>query len=113
MATGHEPGTPGSLRWSADPRLRTGLLPLVPGAAPTGRAGPGCGGPGGLYQRGEQAAGGPAAERGPLTIEQVAAHLEISVSKVSRIETGQVGATPRDVRDIATLYGVRASTWTT
>jgi hypothetical protein len=43
----------------------------------------------------------------------VAAHLEISVSKVSRIETGQVGATPRDVRDIATLYGVRASTWTT
>jgi transcriptional regulator with XRE-family HTH domain len=42
-----------------------------------------------------------------LTIEQLAALLEMSVSKVSRIETGQVGATPRDVRDIATVYGVR------
>jgi transcriptional regulator with XRE-family HTH domain len=42
-----------------------------------------------------------------LTIEQLAARLEMSVSKVSRIETGQVGATARDVRDIATVYGVQ------
>ena len=46
-------------------------------------------------------------EEAGLTIEQLAARLEMSVSKVSRIETGQVGATPRDVRDIATVYGVR------
>jgi hypothetical protein len=41
-----------------------------------------------------------------MTIEQVAAKLECSVSKVSRIETGQVGVTPRDVRDMADLYHV-------
>ena len=41
-----------------------------------------------------------------LTIEQVAARLEVSDSKISRIENGQVRATPRDVRDMATLYGV-------
>jgi transcriptional regulator with XRE-family HTH domain len=41
-----------------------------------------------------------------LTIERVAAELECSHSKVSRIETGQVGASPRDVRDMAELYGV-------
>jgi transcriptional regulator with XRE-family HTH domain len=41
-----------------------------------------------------------------LTIEQVAKALECSDSKVSRIETAQVGATPRDVRDMLELYGV-------
>jgi transcriptional regulator with XRE-family HTH domain len=41
-----------------------------------------------------------------LTIEQVAGALECSDSKISRIETGQVGATPRDVRDMLQLYGV-------
>ena len=41
-----------------------------------------------------------------LTIEQVAERLEVSDSKISRIENGQVSATPRDVRDMATLYGV-------
>jgi transcriptional regulator with XRE-family HTH domain len=41
-----------------------------------------------------------------LTIEQVAERLEVSDSKISRIENGQVGATPRDVRDMATLYGI-------
>lgn len=46
-------------------------------------------------------------EEAGLTIEQLAARLEMSVSKVSRIETGQVGATPRDVRDMATIYGVQ------
>ena len=41
-----------------------------------------------------------------LTIDQVAEVLECSQSKVSRIETGQVSATPRDVRDMLTLYRV-------
>jgi transcriptional regulator with XRE-family HTH domain len=45
-------------------------------------------------------------ENANLTIEQVATRLEVSDSKISRIENGQVSATPRDVRDIATLYGV-------
>jgi transcriptional regulator with XRE-family HTH domain len=45
-------------------------------------------------------------EDAELTIEQVAARLEVSDSKISRIENGQVSATPRDVRDMATLYGV-------
>ena len=44
-------------------------------------------------------------ERG-LTIEQVAEHLMCSPSKVSRMETGQRGATPRDVRDLCDLYDV-------
>ena len=41
-----------------------------------------------------------------LTIDQVAEALECSQSKVSRIETGQVSATPRDVRDMLGLYQV-------
>jgi transcriptional regulator with XRE-family HTH domain len=41
-----------------------------------------------------------------LTIDQVAEALECSQSKVSRIETGQVSATPRDVRDMLALYRV-------
>jgi transcriptional regulator with XRE-family HTH domain len=45
-------------------------------------------------------------ERAGLTIDQVAAALECSDSKVSRIETGQVSATPRDVRDMLELYKV-------
>jgi transcriptional regulator with XRE-family HTH domain len=45
-------------------------------------------------------------EAAELTLEQVAGKLECSDSKVSRIETGQVGATPRDVRDMLELYGV-------
>jgi transcriptional regulator with XRE-family HTH domain len=45
-------------------------------------------------------------EAAELTIEQVAERLEVSDSKISRIENGQVSATPRDVRDMATLYGV-------
>jgi transcriptional regulator with XRE-family HTH domain len=45
-------------------------------------------------------------EGAELTIEQVAARLEVSDSKISRIENGQVSATPRDVRDMAALYGV-------
>lgn len=41
-----------------------------------------------------------------LSVEQVTAHLLCSPSKVSRIETGQRGATLRDVRDLCALYGV-------
>ena len=44
-------------------------------------------------------------ERG-LTVEQVAGELLCSPSKVSRLETGQRGATQRDVRDLCDLYGV-------
>jgi transcriptional regulator with XRE-family HTH domain len=45
-------------------------------------------------------------EESGLTIERVAKSLECSESKVSRIENGQVGATPRDVRDMLDLYEV-------
>jgi transcriptional regulator with XRE-family HTH domain len=44
-------------------------------------------------------------ERG-LTVDHVAAELLCSPSKVSRLETGQRGATLRDVRDLCNLYGV-------
>lgn len=40
-----------------------------------------------------------------FTIESVAERLECSASKISRIENGQIGASPRDVRDILTIYG--------
>jgi transcriptional regulator with XRE-family HTH domain len=45
-------------------------------------------------------------EAAGLTIDRVAEELECSPSKVSRIETGQVSATPRDVRDMLGLYRV-------
>lgn len=45
-------------------------------------------------------------EEAGLTIERVAEVLECSHSKVSRIETGQVSASPRDVRDMLELYRV-------
>lgn len=45
-------------------------------------------------------------ESARLTIEEVADKLECSASKISRIETGHVGVTPRDVRDMLELYGV-------
>jgi transcriptional regulator with XRE-family HTH domain len=41
-----------------------------------------------------------------LTVEQVAANLLCSPSKVSRMETGHVPATLRDIRDLCDLYGV-------
>lgn len=40
------------------------------------------------------------------TIDEVAQVLECSDSKVSRIENGQVSASPRDVRDMLESYGV-------
>jgi transcriptional regulator with XRE-family HTH domain len=45
-------------------------------------------------------------EAAGLTIDQVATTLECSDSKISRIETAQVSATPRDVRDMLEIYGV-------
>jgi transcriptional regulator with XRE-family HTH domain len=45
-------------------------------------------------------------EQAGKTIDQVAQVLECSDSKVSRIENGQVSATPRDVRDMLQFYGV-------
>jgi transcriptional regulator with XRE-family HTH domain len=45
-------------------------------------------------------------ENAGVTIDQVAARLECSASKISRIETGHSGAAPRDVRDMLSAYGV-------
>ncbi|CCH34048.1 helix-turn-helix transcriptional regulator [Actinosynnema sp. NPDC047251] len=44
-------------------------------------------------------------EAAELTIEEVGERLECSASKISRIETGRVGVTPRDVRDMLAAYG--------
>ena len=41
-----------------------------------------------------------------MSVKQVTEHLLCSASKVSRIETGQRGATLRDVRDLCDLYDV-------
>lgn len=41
-----------------------------------------------------------------LSVKRVTEHLLCSPSKISRIETGQRGATLRDVRDLCDLYGV-------
>jgi len=45
-------------------------------------------------------------ETAKLTCEEVAEHLECSASKISRVETGRVSVSPRDVRDMLALYGV-------
>jgi transcriptional regulator with XRE-family HTH domain len=47
-------------------------------------------------------------EAARLTCEEVAEHLECSTSKISRIETGRVSVSPRDVRDMLDIYGVSA-----
>jgi transcriptional regulator with XRE-family HTH domain len=44
-------------------------------------------------------------ETAQLTCEEVAEHLECSASKISRVETGRVSVSPRDVRDMLDLYG--------
>ncbi len=44
--------------------------------------------------------------RKQLTLEDVASHFGWSTSKVSRMERGLVPVAPRDVRDLASLYGV-------
>jgi transcriptional regulator with XRE-family HTH domain len=48
-------------------------------------------------------------EERKLTLTQVAEKLLISPSKLSRLETGQGVPQPRDVRDLANLYKVKAS----
>jgi transcriptional regulator with XRE-family HTH domain len=45
-------------------------------------------------------------EAAKLTCEDVATRLECSASKISRIETGRVTVSPRDVRDLLRIYGV-------
>lgn len=45
-------------------------------------------------------------EAARLTLEETAARLECSTSKISRIETGHVRVSPRDVRDLLRIYGV-------
>jgi transcriptional regulator with XRE-family HTH domain len=45
-----------------------------------------------------------------MSVKQVTEHLMCSPSKVSRIETGQRGATLRDVRDLCNLYDVTDKT---
>jgi len=45
-------------------------------------------------------------EAAELTIDEVGDRLECSASKISRIETGHVGVTPRDVRDMLEVFGI-------
>lgn len=45
-------------------------------------------------------------ETAQLTCDEVAARLDCSASKISRIETGRVLVSPRDVRDLLSIYGV-------
>jgi transcriptional regulator with XRE-family HTH domain len=45
-------------------------------------------------------------EQAGITIDTGADRSGFSSSKVSRIETGHIGASPRDVRDILAIYGV-------
>jgi transcriptional regulator with XRE-family HTH domain len=44
-------------------------------------------------------------ESAKLTCEDVAEQLECSASKISRVETGRVSVSPRDVRDMLEIYG--------
>ncbi|MEV4326650.1 helix-turn-helix transcriptional regulator [Microbispora rosea] len=41
-----------------------------------------------------------------ITVERAAEELLCSPAKISRMETGQRGASPRDVRDLCRIYGV-------
>ena len=45
-------------------------------------------------------------EAARLTCDEVAERLECSASKISRVETGRVSVSPRDVRDMLEIYGV-------
>ncbi len=45
-------------------------------------------------------------EAAGLTIDHVAERLDCSASKISRLETGRSGASPRDVRDMLSIYRV-------
>lgn len=48
-------------------------------------------------------------EQSGITIETVADRSGFSSSKVSRIETGHIGASPRDVREMLAIYGVHGT----
>ena len=45
------------------------------------------------------------AERG-LSLDDVAERAMLSTTKLSRLETGRVGAAPRDIRDLCIVYGI-------
>ncbi len=45
-------------------------------------------------------------ESAGFTIEQVAEHLGCSTSRISRLETGQIGSSPHDVRTMLALFRV-------
>lgn len=45
-------------------------------------------------------------EAAHLTCDEVAARMDCSASKISRIETGRVSVSARDVRDLLMIYGV-------
>jgi transcriptional regulator with XRE-family HTH domain len=49
-------------------------------------------------------------ETAGFTIEQVAEHMGCSTSKISRLETGQIGSSPSDVRELLTLFSVGEAT---
>jgi transcriptional regulator with XRE-family HTH domain len=44
-------------------------------------------------------------EAAGLTCDEIARRLDCSASKISRIETGRVAVSPRDVRDLLAIYG--------
>ena len=44
-------------------------------------------------------------ERG-LSIREVTERAMFSATKLSRLETGRVGASPRDIRDLCIVYGI-------
>ena len=41
-----------------------------------------------------------------LTVDEVTARAMFSQTKLSRLETGRVGASPRDIRDLCLVYGI-------
>ena len=41
-----------------------------------------------------------------LSVDEVTTRLLFSATKISRLETGRAGASPRDIRDLCDLYGV-------
>ena len=45
-----------------------------------------------------------------LSIEDVTKRAMFSQTKLSRLETGRVGASPRDIRDLAIVYGISDTT---
>jgi len=45
-------------------------------------------------------------EAAGLTCDDVAERMDCSASKISRIETGRVAVSPRDVRDLLAIYGI-------